>query len=284
MHETNRTVQAARFSTPSYLPPAPAPHSNSARSTPPSVARHEARLPFTVRVVADDEALERALKMRQAAYQRHVPEFARTMDQPESYDREPGGLVFLAESKLNGNPVGTMRIQSNRYRSLALQTSVDLPDWVSGRLVGATRLGVEAGEAGRMVKTALFKAFYLYCMQERIDWMVIAARAPLDRQYAAMLFRDVYGEKEFIPLAHAANIPHRIMAFEVGSAERRWHETRHPLYDFMVATHHRDIDLSAAPSLHWPDSARNVQSELSERSLLSQPSQPREETDACVAA
>ncbi|MGA7814932.1 N-acyl amino acid synthase FeeM domain-containing protein [Caballeronia sp.] len=281
MHEANHTVQATRFSTPSYLPPAPAAQPNAARSTRPSFIRHEARLPFTVRVVADDEALERALKMRQAAYQRHVPEFARTMDQPESYDREPGGLVFLAESKLTRNPVGTMRIQSNRYRSLALQTSVALPEWVAGRLVGATRLGVEAGEAGRMVKTALFKAFYLYCMQEQIDWMVIAARAPLDRQYAAMLFRDVYGEKEFIPLAHAANIPHRIMAFEVGNAERRWHESRHPLYDFMVATHHRDIDLSAAPSLHWPDPARDVRSEPGERGLLSQ---PREETDVCVAA
>src|SRR5271163_4670034 len=98
-HEANHEVQPTRFSSPSYLPPAPAAQPTVARSTRP-VTRQEARLPFTVRVVADDEALERALKMRQAAYQRHVPEFARTMDQPESYDREPGGLVFLAESKL----------------------------------------------------------------------------------------------------------------------------------------------------------------------------------------
>ncbi|AMM13934.1 hypothetical protein AX768_07290 [Burkholderia sp. PAMC 28687] len=186
------------------------------------------------------------------------------MDQPEAYDRDPGGLIFLAEAKLNRAPVGTMRVQSNRYQKLSLQTSVDLPDWVSGRLVGATRLGVETGEAGRMVKTALFKAFYLYCMLEQIEWMVIAARTPLDRQYAAMLFRDVYGEKEFIPLAHAANIPHRVMAFEVATAEHRWREARHPLYDFMVATHHPDIDLSAAPSLNWPgttDPASNLTSQ-----------------------
>ncbi|WP_155524192.1 hypothetical protein [Burkholderia sp. PAMC 28687] len=258
MHDSPHEFQTVTPSSPPFSPPP------AAQLTATRAGRQEARLPFTIRVVADDDALERALKMRQAAYQRHVPDFARTMDQPEAYDRDPGGLIFLAEAKLNRAPVGTMRVQSNRYQKLSLQTSVDLPDWVSGRLVGATRLGVETGEAGRMVKTALFKAFYLYCMLEQIEWMVIAARTPLDRQYAAMLFRDVYGEKEFIPLAHAANIPHRVMAFEVATAEHRWREARHPLYDFMVATHHPDIDLSAAPSLNWPgttDPASNLTSQ-----------------------
>jgi hypothetical protein len=220
------------------------------RASPPEI-RREARLPFKVRVVANEDALASALMIRKSAYERHVPEFAKTMDQPEPYDRDPGGVVLLAESKLGRNPVGTMRIQTNRFRKLAIEQSVILPPWLSGRLVGATRLAVEAGEPGRMVKTALLKAFYLYCLRENIEWMVIAARAPLDRQYAALLFRDVYGEKQFIPLAHAANIPHRIMAFEVATAERRWRETSHPLYEFMILTQHSDIDLSDAPSLNW---------------------------------
>jgi hypothetical protein len=219
----------------------------------------DARLPFTVRVVDDEEALALALKVRKAAYNRHVPDFARTMDQAESYDRDPGGLVLLAESKLDRSPVGTMRIQSNCFRPLGLEQSLELPDWLSGRrLVGATRLGVEAGEAGRMVKTGLFKALFLYCVREQIDWMAIAARTPLDRIYSSLLFRDVYGEKEFIPLAHAANIPHRIMAFEVATTEQRWREARHPLYDFMLVTRHPDIDLSAAPSLHWGSAAQTL--------------------------
>ncbi|WP_368622244.1 hypothetical protein [Paraburkholderia sp. BR13444] len=219
----------------------------------------EARLPFTVRVVADDEALARALAVRQKAYMRHVPDFASTMHIPEKYDREEGGLVLLAEAKLTGSPVGTMRIQTNRFRPLAIEQSIDLPSWLSGRMVGATRLAVEAGGPGRMVKAALFKAFYLYCVNQGIEWMVIAARTPLDRQYAALLFRDVFGVGEFIPLAHAANIPHRIMAFEVGTAERRWREAGHPLHEFMVATHHPDIDLRAAPSLAWPGTSVDLQ-------------------------
>jgi hypothetical protein len=122
--------------------------------------------------------------------------------------------VLLAESKLTRSPVGTMRIQRNCYRPLALEQSLEMPGWLSGcHLVGATRLGVAAGEPGRMVKAALFEAYFLYCVRERIDWMVIAARTPLDRQYASLFFNDIFGDKEFIPLAHAANIPHRIMAF-----------------------------------------------------------------------
>ncbi len=210
------------------------------------------RLPFAVRVVTDGDSLKRALQIRQAAYQRHVPDFASTMDQPETYDSDPGGLIFLAESKLSGRPIGTLRLQSNRFQPLSLEQSVDLPDWVSGRLIGATRLGVEAGEPGRMVRLALFKAFYLYCLREHLDWMVVAARTPLDRIYAGLLFCDVFGEREFRPLAHAQNIPHRIMAFQPGSAEALWRGAQHSLYTFMMMTYHPDIDLDSAPSLGWP--------------------------------
>jgi hypothetical protein len=107
----------------------------------------------------------------------------------------------------------------------------------------ATRLGVGLGQTGRMVKTVLFKALYLYCMEEGIEWMVIGARSPLDRQYEALLFRDLF-PGQFIPLRHANNIPHRILAFEVGTADERWAEANHPLYKFMVQTHHPDLDLS----------------------------------------
>ncbi|WP_118180506.1 N-acyl amino acid synthase FeeM domain-containing protein [Paraburkholderia phosphatilytica] len=228
------------FTAPAERPGAPLP------------GRPVGRLPFTVRVVSDEESLSLALRMRKSAYQRHVPDFARDMDQPETYDTDPGGVILLAESKLDRTPVGTMRLQTNRFRPLSLQQSVDLPHWVSGRLIGATRLGVEAGESGRTVRLALFKAFYLYCLREQIDWMVIAARVPLDRIYAGLLFSDVFGEGEFMPLAHAQNIPHRIMAFQPGTAEALWRGARHALYSFMMTTYHPDISLDAAPHLYYP--------------------------------
>jgi hypothetical protein len=202
----------------------------------------EQTLPFTVRVVRDKAELMKAVQIRQAAYGRHLPEFAQTLKLPEALDLRPGVAVLLAESKLDGAPLGTMRIQTNRFEPLALEQSLVLPPALSTRpLAEAARLGVTGKPVGRMVKTLLFKAYYQYCVQNGIEWMVIAGRAPIDRQYDRLLFADVYPGMGAVPLRHAGNIPHRVMSFDIGSAERRWREAAHPLYDLVFRTRHADI-------------------------------------------
>jgi len=209
----------------------------------PSVVKEE-RLPFTVRLVRNDDDLRKAVSIRHSAYARHVPEFAQTLKAPEASDYDEGVVVLLAESKLDGAPLGTMRIQCNTYQPLSLEQSVQLPEWLQGHsLAEATRLGITDDRAGRLVKTVLFKVFYQYCMLQEIEWMVIAGRSPIDRQYERLLFKDVYPELGYIPLRHANNMPHRVMAFHVDSARARWAEAHHPLLDFMCHTHHPDIDL-----------------------------------------
>ncbi|MGH8780425.1 N-acyl amino acid synthase FeeM domain-containing protein [Paraburkholderia sp.] len=221
-------------------------HADAEELETPNASLHQERMPFTVRIVADDNGLEKAVQMRRLAYSRHLPDFAEKMAIERS-DREPGTIVLLAESKLDGGPLGTMRIQSNVFAPLALEQSVTLPDWLRGtRLVEATRLGVAGGSIGRMVKIALCKALFLYCGQEQIDWMVITARAPLDREYEAMLFVDVFGKEEFLPMAHVGGMPHRVMAKPVALVQKRWGEVRHPLYRFFFQTCHPDIDLNPA--------------------------------------
>lgn len=205
----------------------------------------EERLPFTVKIVHDDVALGKAVSIRHAAYARHVPAVAALLEKAERYDSDEGSVVLLAESKMDGSPLGTMRIQTNRYNKLAVEQTVELPGWLQDRsLAEATRLGIAEGRIGRLVKTMLFKAYFQYCESADIDWMVITARAPLDRQYEALLFKDVYGAREYIPMRHVGNIPHRVLAFEVGSARARWAAANHPLLNFMCGTHHPDIDLS----------------------------------------
>ena len=214
----------------------------------------EERLPFSVRIVRSDEELDKAVRIRHSAYGRHVPQVAAMLEKAEAADSEPGSVVLLAESKLDGSPVGTMRIQTNRYRKLALEQSVDLPPWLRGSShAEATRLGVGLGRTGRLVKTALFKAYYEYCVLEEIEWMVIAARSPLDRQYEALLFQDVFPGGDFIPMRHAGNIPHRVLAFNIERAKPVWREAKHPLYDFVINTKHADIDLCGTNHLFASD-------------------------------
>ena len=226
---------------------------DSMEQTFPGVRMAEERLPFSVRVVRSQEALQKAVAIRQAAYARHVPAFAAQLTSPEPNDHDKGSVVLLAESKMDGSPLGTMRIQTNRFNDLSIAQSVELPAWLKNKsMAEATRLGVGLGQTGRVVKTVLFKALYLYCLEAGIEWMVIGARSPLDRQYEALLFQDLF-PGQFIPLRHANNIPHRVLGFDVRTADERWAAADHPLYKFMVQTRHPDLDLSDA---HLP--IRNI--------------------------
>jgi hypothetical protein len=204
----------------------------------------EERLPFTVRLVRTEHELAKAVAVRHAAYARHLPEFAEQLRQPELSDFSDECAVLLAESRLDGSPLGTIRIHTNRRDPLPLEQSVELPDWLRhGNSAEAARLGVTEGMAGHLVKTVLFKAFYLYCLNSGIDWMVIAGRSPIDRQYQRLLFQDVFPGQGYVPLRHVSNLPHRIMCFDVATAEARWARAGHPLYKFMVQTQHPDLML-----------------------------------------
>ena len=222
------------------------------KAGPDATAGHmrEERMPFRIRLVQCESDLDQAVSIRHSAYARHVPAFAATLTHPESFDYELGTAILLAESKLDGSPIGTMRIKTNQHSPLGLEQSVELPHWLEFTTIAeATRLGIANGRMGMVVKTMLFKAFFQYCLKSGIDWMVITARAPLDRQYEDLLFEDVYPDGGFIPMQHIGGIPHRVLALDVVNAKSKWTQARHPLLAFMCETWHPDIDLTGATDL-----------------------------------
>ena len=204
------------------------------------------RLPFTIKRVRSEEDLMKAVKIRHAAYARHLPEFARSLAEPEECDFDTDSVVLLAESKLDGSPIGSARIQTNFHQPLHVEESVDLPLWLmTRRLAEVTRLGIDEGRIGRLVKVALIKACFEYCEQNKVEWAVVTGRTPIDRQYEQLLFSDVFPNRELIPLRHVGNMPHRVMAFEIETGEERWAAAQHPLLGFFRHTHHADIDIGA---------------------------------------
>ena len=202
------------------------------------------RLPFTIRRVQDEDALRKAVGIRHAAYARHVPEFARSLRVAEACDYDSDTVVLLAESRLDGSALGSMRIQTNLEQALHVEDSVELPLWLqTRRLAEVSRLGIGEGRIGRVVKLALIKASFQFCEQNRIDYAIVTGRAPIDRQYEQLLFSDVFASKAFMPLHHVGNLPHRVMSFEIASGEQRWEAARHPMLNFFRRTHHPDIDI-----------------------------------------
>lgn len=201
-------------------------------------------LPFTIRIVQDEADLMKAVRIRHAAYARHVPELAKTLQAPEQADYDDGVAILLAESRLDGSPLGTMRIHTNEFKPLPVERSLALPAAMQRvRIAEANRLGVVGNSTGSIVKTLMFKAFFQYCEAVGVEWMVVTARAPIDRQYQRLLFTDVYPEGGFVPLAHVGGLPHRVMTFELARAHHAPEAKDHAWFDFMFRTEHPDIQV-----------------------------------------
>lgn len=210
----------------------------------------EERLPFVVRFVRNEAELHDAVAIRRSAYGRHLPELAARFVAPEPSDLDGSSRVLVALSRLDGTPLGSMRFRTNQERPLDVEQSVILPAQFQNRvLVEATRLAVTQAAVGRTVKAMMMKAMFLYCEANGVDCIIAAGRHPMDRFYDWLLFEDVFPGGEFIPMAHAGMIPHRVLACDVVATKHKWVEAGHPWYPLFFEIHHPDIDLGTAPEV-----------------------------------
>jgi hypothetical protein len=234
----------------------------------------EETLPFRVEI-ASRQHLQDVASLRAATYGKHLPALAETLSRPEPADFARGCEVFVAKSKFDDSLLGTLRTHSNVFNPLPLQASLDLPErFRNTRMVETTRLCVKGSPGASTVRSALFKALHLYCLEQNVDWMMAAARRPVDKIHDSLLFEDVKEPRMYYPMAHAGGVPHRVLSFSPTNAKQLWRTHQHPLYRFMFESHHSDIDLSMAQDLNFdwqcPDSGSNV-TYLPERRLVPRP-------------
>jgi len=205
-------------------------------------------LGFSVRLAGGEADLRDGATLRALAYGHHVPAMRDALALPDALDRQRGVVVLLCRDKATGEAIGTARIQRNHPLPLQIEHSVALPPAIAERpRAEITRLAIRPG-ADPLVRPMLVKACYLYAVASQIRTLVIGARSPaLIRLYRGLGFADVLVGDAMVPLAHAGGLPHRVLAFDVVTAERTWHAAGHGLYGFMVETWHPDLQLLAAP-------------------------------------
>jgi hypothetical protein len=210
------------------------------------------QLSFRVRIVRTEEHLTKAVQIRASSYGRHHPEVAELLQSAEGADRAEFALILLAESKADGSALGTMRIETNTRNPLPIEGLLPSDSSYSAQTMAfVTRLAVRAGADATLIKLALFKALHRYCLACQIDWIIVTARPPMDRQYLRLGFVDVYDSETLIPISWSENIPMRLMALETISCEREWRRIRHPLYDFMFNEYTPDIEIFNSVSGVW---------------------------------
>lgn len=217
----------------------------------PATAPFSETLPFVVEMAREGD-LHDVAALRSASYGKHIPALGMVLQKPEECDYELGCEVIVARSKFDGTLLGTMRVHTNAFKPLPLQMSLRLPERLSSaRMAEATRLCVKGSPNASMVRNALFKALFFYCVEQNVVWMMAAGRRPVDRIYDALLFSDVGEQGKFYPMAHAAGVPHRVMSFSTFDAQSTWGACEHPLYRFVFETEHKDVDLSAMTNLNF---------------------------------
>lgn len=208
-------------------------------------------LPFVVCIASQADMADVAA-LRYTSYGKHLPELGARLRNPEEADYELGCEVLVAKSKLDGSLLGTLRTHTNVLKPLPLQTSIRLPAAHQGqRMIETTRLCVKGNPNSSLVRNTLFKALFQYCFSQDVAWMMAAGRRPVDRLYDALLFTDVDEPGAFYPMAHAGNMPHRVMRFSPAHAQETWAACHHPLYEFVFETEHPDIDLTASSQLNF---------------------------------
>ncbi|MCD6681561.1 MAG: hypothetical protein LT102_13065 [Burkholderiaceae bacterium] len=216
-------------------------------------------LSIRVRVVRTENQLRKAIKVRADAYLRHNVACAESLHAAEDDDKAPGSLVFLCESKVTGDAVGTLRIHTNFEAPTYLERNLRLPDFLrSTGIAYVTRLAIANGTSGTFVKLAMFKALHRYCFATQISWILAVAREPVDRDFVRLGFRDILspGEKFRRP-DDFGDMDVRPLYFSVLQAEHNWRMTKHPLYEFMALRTHPDIEVFTSVSSAWTTPRRD---------------------------
>lgn len=202
---------------------------------------HQASLPFTVRAVRTHQDLQDVLRLRAACYGRHFGSDGLVRETPDPEDLDPGAVLFLAELKSTGEPVGCLRFMTNRFSRLHIEEFVDLPpDLCHVHLADIRRLSVAKGPGGRLVKLALFKAAYLHAVANQVRYIVIAAREPLIRDYQAVHFQDLVTGGLYVELLEK---PHRVLFLDVNKVEYDSRASGNRLHKTFFHDYHPDIML-----------------------------------------
>lgn len=224
-------------------------------------------LPFRIRMAETEADLRQAVAVRTQAYGRHVPGMEEVLKEPEPDDFRDDAVILIAESKTDGQVLGSIRLITNAQHALHLEHEVELPHLFHGRkLLEAWRLTVRNCEQGRMVASALYKALYEVSYFSGIDYVLVVARHPVDRLYKAMQFKDAMDGRK-LALSNTLNLPHGLYYLPVRDADALWREAQCPMYPFMALTRHPDIDIDhnvifrrfhQAPIRHEEPSVRNM--------------------------
>ena len=132
--------------------------------------RWETSLPFTVKVVSNEDQLVKVQALRAMAYATTCRASARPSAGPKAWTAIPTSRCCSCRTRPPGPASGSARIQINWNGPLQIERAIQLPEpWAGKLLAEITRLAVLPGYNDQPVRLALVKASHLFCVAMQVE-------------------------------------------------------------------------------------------------------------------
>jgi hypothetical protein len=210
---------------------------------------HDAASPYTIRIVRKPDQLQSAIDVRYQAYSEKLQALASKVRQPGPLDFEHGPVVLLAENRLTGEPVGTLRLNTgpsflDLLRDMALPANI-----VKERTAFVSRMAVTGPVQERqLVRNLMQKAVFQLCIAKQLNRILLLAVEPRERLFYRCGFSDVFPDGESRHPAFLDGFPIKALYADTYSMERLWRGEKHPLYEFLFRTFHPEIEVFSSLS------------------------------------
>ena len=163
----------------------------------------------------------------------------------DKIDHHPATGLLLLEEATTGTPIASMRVQDSRAGPVELARLVELGALVPGRewpLLQCARLAAVRHPKRMAALFALMKAMWRRALADGVQNLILATPYWSRWMYEALQFTDLGDAAAFAhPLSGAA---HRVMLFDVPSAQSRLEGAGNPLAAQLFHTQHPLLDFA----------------------------------------
>lgn len=172
--------------------------------------------------------------------------YRKYFDHPEQvvdqYDRQANATVLLAHDG-RGDLLGTMRLLDSRLGKTEVERFLPVHQVLAANrqpYVEATRFSVPHHPLSTAAKIALQKTYYLYCIANQINTMLIWVRMAAAREYRSFNFQDI-GEAGAFQHPLLGGLEHHTLVADLEEIKTRWTNRKHPLLELMLDQHHPNL-------------------------------------------
>ena len=213
------------------------------------VPGHIPSTPYSIRIVRTSAQLQAAVEVRYQAYSEKLQALASKVSQPGPLDFAHEPIVLLAENRLTGEAIGTMRLNTGPS-ILDMLDDINLPDNIMGeRVAFVSRMAVVGTVAERqLVRNLMQKAVFQLCIAKQLNRILLLAVEPRERLFYRCGFSDVFEDGKARYPAFLDKFPVKALYADTYAMERHWKEQKHPLYDFLFRTFHPEIEVFSSLS------------------------------------